>query len=162
MNFRFVCLFVAILCSCTNAEKKGESENTTLQYNEISLIKSLPELIANDHKDALSAELDTMELTYMAYACDCPSWVQLNEHDQKTGLKTGLAVDSSYYIEPADTSLLIDNRLMVAGNTIRFIGRKYMNKRIPDNAEFTDPEPPSGIVLRYYSYQVVRPYKTGE
>jgi len=126
------------------------------------LTKSLPELIANDHKDALSAELDTMELTYMAYACDCPSWVQLNEHDQNTGLKTGLAADSSYYIEPADTSLLIDDRLRIAGNTIRFIGRKYMNMRIPDNAEFTDPEPPAGIVLRYYSYQVLRPYKTGE
>ena len=64
-----------------------------------------------------------------------------------------------FYIEAAERALAISDRLCVNGTKIRFVGREYRDRRLPEDSDFTIPNPPKGRVLRYYAYEVLRPYK---
>ena len=111
---------------------------------------------SKDNRNNLKIKLDTIDLIFMAYACDCPDWLNFNEYKKTHYPNTNI---NSYYIEAADSSLIIDQRLFVSGNIVRFIGREYKELCYPDNARFIDPNPPKGKVFRYYSYKLLRPYR---
>lgn len=96
-------------------------------------------------------KLDTITLEYKSFACDCPQW-QISSYD------TGLFLDIHYYIEPKNVNLELP-RLLVAGTRVKFIGKEYKELRYPNNAKFTDLNPPKGKVFRYFSYEVLKPYK---
>ena len=126
--------------------------------------------LLTEKQNQLPPKPDTLELTYYFNFCDCQHWVltdihkkaqtqhaDLDELDARGQVEFNLD-EHGYYIEPAASELEIDDRVFVNGTTIRFIGREYPAKRLPENGAFTVPNPPPGKVLRYYSYEILRPY----
>lgn len=124
----------------------------------------------NEEIDGLNAKVDTLELTYYFGFCDCQRWVireihesaltehpDLDELDPRGQVQFNLD-EHGYYVEPATKELEVDGRTHVNGTTIRFIGREYTNTGLPKGVGFTVPDPPSGKVFRYYSYEVLKPY----
>jgi len=109
---------------------------------------------------------------YIAYACDCQDWViplEYNKiHNQNYGDRKGLGDDYlefdldkyGFYIEPIIPELEIDVSILVSGNRVRFVGAESSELRLPENADFMDPFPPIGKVLRYHSYEVIEPYQS--
>ncbi len=126
--------------------------------------------LANEENDQLYEQLDTLELTYYFGFCDCQRWIisdihnkALSEHEDLDDMDPRGQVqfnldEHGYYIEAAHEDLELNWRTGVNGTTIRFIGREYKDKRLPEGEEFTVPDPPEGKVFRYYSYEILRPY----
>lgn len=178
-------LFLTLM-SCQSVENKSELKET--KQNDNSLIvgdfdtaKIISQLaikesgsrldLSNEKLDNLSSRLDTLELTYYFGNCDCQRWINseihtnaLSDHSDLDELDPRGQIEFNldkhgYYIEAATKELTIDWRTHVNGTTIRFIGREYKDKRLPKDGGFTVPNPPMGKVFRYYSYQLLRPYK---
>ena len=95
--------------------------------------------------------LDTFELSYSM--CDCPDWIDRS----KLGLDCKECSD--FYVEPADPSLEFPLEFFVSGNTVRFYGVRIPGFGLPAGRKFTVPDPPAWTVIRYYGYEVIRPYK---
>jgi hypothetical protein len=174
------------LFSCQTVEHKNEQNQTKkneelLLVGDIDTAKIISQLaikesasrldLSNEKIDNLSDRIDTLELTYYFGFCDCQRWIVSKIHNRALGEHTNLDKldprgqtefnlnQHGYYIESANKELEIDWRTEVNGTTIRFIGREYKDKRLPDDGAFTVPDPPKGKVFRYYSYQILRPYQ---
>jgi hypothetical protein len=95
--------------------------------------------------------LDTFELTYRP--CECPDWIDMNK----------VALDckecSDFYVDPADPSLVFPDAFLVHGNTVRFFGVRIPEMGLPVHREFENSNPPKWTVIKYYGYEVVRPYR---
>lgn len=127
--------------------------------------------LIHEEIEGLNDKIDTIELMYVSYACDCPNWVNPVEYQKAEDLKdrSDLQSDSAllvfnqkefaYYIEPADEDLKINRKATYNRNIVRFTGRSYKEPGYPDKVEFTDPNPPKGKVFRYYSFEILKPYK---
>lgn len=127
--------------------------------------------LSNEKIDNLSDQLDTLELTYYFGFCDCQRWIKSEIHRKALQEDSEIDLNDSreqvefnldnhgYYIEAANKELTINWRTGVNGTTIRFIGREYIDKRLPKDGAFTIPDPPKGKVFRYYSYQILHPYQ---
>lgn len=177
---------VLTLTACQTPENKNE-QKLAKQYNDLYIIgdidtaKVISQLaikesgsridLSNEKLENLSDNLDTLELTYYFGFCDCQRWIvseihnkALVEHPDLDGFDPRGQIEFNidkhgYYIEAVNGDLEIDPRTEVNGTTVRFIGRAYKDKRLPRNGGFTVPNPPEGKVFRYYSYQILRPYK---
>lgn len=144
--------------------------DTTKAIADLHLNESVSrlDLIRRDCKKGLK-NLDTIELLYMEFACDCQQWVDRNEYNRWHYLTERKGQDSKqivfdldkygYYIEPADKDLEIIWNAFMAGNIVKFIGKEYNKIGYPDNAKFMDSNPPKGKVFRYYSYEIQRPFR---
>ncbi|HPB02382.1 MAG TPA: hypothetical protein PLZ67_05455 [Bacteroidales bacterium] len=128
-------------------------------------------LLEDDSKTGLQNRIDTIELMYILFACDCPHWVVASEYNRVDSLNYGnkkIPSDNyfefnnatySYYIEPACKELMLPDYVFVNGNIIRFSGRSYIKSGYPADSDFMDPNPPKGKVFRYYGYEILKPYK---
>lgn len=175
---------ILTLMSCqTSMDEKNHPERAidSLIIGDIDTAKILSQLkvkegasalyLSNEKMENLSDRIDTLQLTYYFGYCDCQQWIVseiyrdalkerwgMDEHDPRG--QTEFYVDKhGYYIEAASAELEIDWRAKVNGTTVRFVGREYKDKRLPKDGEFTVPNPPHGKVLRYYSYQIIRPFQ---
>ena len=174
--------------SCQNVENKnGQKQTDTneelLIFGDIDTANVISQLdikesasfmdFSSEKIHNLSDYMDTLELIYYFGFCDCQSWIvseihsralsehqNLDEHDPRGQVEFNLD-KHGYYIEAANKEIKIDWRTGVNGSrtTIRFIGREYKDRRLPEDGEFTVPDPPKGRVFRYYSYEILRPYK---
>lgn len=175
----FSLLLFIFSCSLTNKNSRQANEkisNNILDTNkaiaELNIREKLAELDSiNEKISLLSEHIDTLELTYYFGFCDCQRWVISSIHDQALLKHTDLDeldprgqiefnLDKhGYYIEPASKELELNWRIQINGTKVRFIGREYLSKGLPKDEKFTVPNPPPGKVFRYYSYEIIRPYK---
>ncbi len=106
----------------------------------------------------LALPIDTLELSYIFFACDCPNWL---DDSMKTRYHKGdhsFPQPEGYYLEPTSLSVRIDERLHFDGNKIRVIGYLRSNHGLPDTEQFITDHPPMGNVLCYFSWEVIKPY----
>jgi hypothetical protein len=173
---------LAVACSDLSTKKPALQQNTyssiedtlylpfdtvkVIEMMDITLRVNQIEELGSERIEGLSDNWDTLELTYIAYACSCPNWTLMEEYDRHPESKTSMEFPYGYYIEPASPSLRVNEWLYCP--TVRFIGKLYDEKGIPDESP-VGPEWPPGKKFRYYAYEVVRPvtaigpyYHTGE
>ena len=105
-------------------------------------------------KDAVISEvLDTLELMYVAYACDCQKWVIEHDYEAYYRGERGQGVfdldQYGYYIEPGIPGM---KEIPYSGR-IRFYGKLRSNNDWPADADFIDDDPPKGKVLTYYHFE---------
>jgi hypothetical protein len=165
--------------SCQTAENKTPAKSRMLVGDfdtakvivQLAIKESAARLdLLLEKRNMLPEQTDILELTYYFAFCDCQHWILADIHNKAKTQNTNLDVldargqvqfnldEHGYYIEPAAKDLEIDERVFVNGTTIRFIGREYPAKRLPENGAFTVPNPPKGKVFRYYSYEILHPY----
>lgn len=178
--FLALCL---ILSSCSQPEEKLPSTNknsyTSLEDTlylpfDTTRVLSLYDIktkvnkldkFRNEVDLKLKSELDTIEVTYMSFACDCPNWHDLSQKPENA--EPSMSPTYGYYIEPPSKELELSDRIRQC--TVRLIGRHYTTQGWPKDFDRTDPNPPTGNVFRYYAYEMVLPaviwgpyYHTGE
>jgi len=129
-------------------------EEMSLKYSDTDL-----DLLSSDRLTALDTTVVNFELVYTSFACDCPRWSRTKIAYSENHTRIENASISYYYLEPAHPDLEFPDELVVGGNKFRITAREYVHPRHPNNAAFTDPDPPVGRVLRYYSWQVEKPFK---
>ena len=131
------------------------------QYNILTLIVILTSCSGGkDYPVDLSEKIDTIDLHYMGWACDCADWA-LETDINKFGDDSidSLAI-MSIFIEAANSDLVIPDEYKNAccGNTIRFIGQFYNDWGISRTYEIQFEKPDFARVFRYIDYELLKPY----
>jgi hypothetical protein len=98
--------------------------------------------------DSITEKLDTLTLQFMAYACFCPQWRDVEHINDDRYTWHG------FYLKPAVSEILLPSFFM-AGTRITFIGRIEDNRHL-EEPKGSDPIP--GRELYYYSYTIHKPY----
>lgn len=101
----------------------------------------------------LEKEEQTIDLMYIAFACECANWVPT---DKVQYLDNPLLDPSDYsiFIEPAYTNLVLPDTLGYNGDIICFTGQFYQQKGFPKGYK-SYQYPEKARVFRYTDYKII-------
>ena len=129
-----------LLFACSS--DKSESRNDNTNYY-------------STHTRDLEDTVRTLDLSYIAWACQCADWATQADieeyHDQGDKL-----ADKSVFIEPADSTQELSDTLGYSGDLIRFTGRFYKDKGYPKKYPKTDMQVDKAKVFQYTKYEVLK------
>ncbi|OQP60705.1 hypothetical protein A3860_32415 [Niastella vici] len=105
--------------------------------------------------NSLEEKEQTLELSYIAWACDCANWATSEDIQKYNDTEEDALAEQSIFIEPADKSLILPDTLGYSMDIIKFTGHFYKKKGFPK--EYSSQEKPDKArVFRYTKYQVIR------
>jgi hypothetical protein len=146
MKFRAI-IFVLFLFSCVS--KKADNKEVRKDVSETAERSKFYPTYTSQLEDTVR----TLDLSYVAWACQCANWVKASEHEQyqKSG---GLGV-RSMFVEPAEGTLNLPDTIGYTGDVIRFTGQFYKDKGYPKNFPITEMKPEKAKVFRYTKYEIL-------
>lgn len=105
----------------------------------------------SDGKGGLEPEEQTLELSYIAWACDCANWA--TQEDMDRAHEDSLAY-YCVFVEPASAEVALPDSLGWSRDVIRFTGQFYREKGFP-KGYFSHQDPLPAKVFRYRRYEVI-------
>lgn len=97
----------------------------------------------------------TIELSYIAWACDCANWATLEDiHKFSDNIDDTLA-KLSVFIEPATPGIKLPDTLGYNGDIIKFTGHFHKEKGVPAGYHSFEPVEKASV-FRYTSYTVIK------
>jgi hypothetical protein len=113
-----------------------------------------------DYPYHLSEKEETIELMYVAWACDCAEWAKPSDVKQFSDNPGDTLSKLSIFIEAAQPELKIPEAYKIGccGNRIRFTGRFYMDKGIGRDYGIQFEKPDKARVFRYTKFELIKPY----
>ncbi len=106
-------------------------------------------------KDELAQKVQTLELTYIAWACDCANWATQEDLKKYSDNIGDSLADQSIFVEPDNPSLALPDTLGFSNDVIRFTGQFYKNKGFPQGYQ-SSQDPEKASVFRYTKYEVLK------
>ncbi len=106
------------------------------------------------NSNQLEEEVQDVELTYIAWACDCANWATLEDAEKYAENIEDSLAHKSIFIEPASKSIELPDTLGYANDVIKFTGSFYENIGYPKNY-YSFQTPPKARVFRYIEYEVI-------
>lgn len=125
------------------------------------LIGNEGRITSSDFPNELSEEIDTMEITYIAWACACANWLPEKYFDLNNDKLSETPEDYCIFIEAEKEEMKIPDEYHLGGyqNRIRLIGKFYKDKGISrDYEQPTSQKPEKARVFRYSEIEVIKPY----
>jgi len=114
-----------------------------------------------DYPVDLSGETDTIEVTYIAWACACPNWIETDFIAQNSYIPENELENKCFFIEANSETLKLPvkyhtNFLDGKRFRIKLIGSFYENKGISrDYEKPTSEKPEHAKVFRYNKFEVL-------
>lgn len=109
-----------------------------------------------EHPKNLSDNIETIEVSYIAWACDCANWLPIPRKNPDAEI---LDTDC-IFIEPASPDLEVPDSYWkgeTSEKKVRLTGSYYQTKGIPkDYSMNTDIKPDKALVFRYTKIEVVK------
>lgn len=105
--------------------------------------------------NSLNGKMETIELTYIAWASDCANWAtkeDLKKYSENIG--DSLA-HRCIFIEPANQSLELPDTLGYSNDIIKFTGQFYDKRGFPKDYKSLE-NPDEARIFRYTNYAVVK------
>lgn len=106
----------------------------------------------SDNKKELEKE-QNIELTYIAWACECASWATENDIVKYQDFEDKLA-EKCVFIEPINDSAEIPDSLIRNNTRILFKGNFYKSKGFPKGFE-SKQNLEKAKVFRYFEYKII-------
>ncbi len=113
-----------------------------------------------DYPYRLNNKVDTIEVTYVAWACACANWLPTN-FLENPGFDTTDNAKNCIFLEADRSELIIPDEYRVGGNNnrIRLIGSFYTDEGISrDYNKPTSQKPEKAKVFRYTYAELIKPY----
>ncbi|MFT4602265.1 MAG: hypothetical protein ACI857_002451 [Arenicella sp.] len=169
MKLSLLCIIGCFLISCSSNEAPTPSEpkdpsirdTFDLPLDTLAILDMMDIPLSAYHDTILADyELDTFDLIYQMYACDCQRWIEVEEYDKSIDTKNTeyyhLDVsEHGFFIKPAFHDVEIHPDIHYQGNKIRFIG--YWEE---DPDYYTQSLiPTKKRVLTYFGYEVIKPVR---
>lgn len=142
-----VIIFAFSLFSCVSKDANN---------NEVQKVVSKTTERAKFHTtytDELEDKVRTMDLSYVAWACQCANWAKASEHEQYQ--ESGGLEERSMFVEPADSTLILADTIGYTGDVIRFTEQFYKDKGYPKDYPVTEMKPDKAKVFRYSKYKIL-------
>lgn len=109
----------------------------------------------SDNKGGLDGKIQTLELTYIAWACDCANWATNKDLEKYSDNIGDTLAKQSIFIEPASQALELPDTLGYSNDVIKFTGQFYNEKGFPKGYH-SDQDPEESRVFRYTDYEVMK------
>lgn len=110
---------------------------------------------SNFGADQLEEKEQTIELSYIAWDCDCANWATVEDIRKYHDNFGDTLAELSMYIEAINESMALPDTLGYSGDLIKFTGHFYKEKGFPKGYHsFEDPE--KARVFRYSTFQVIK------
>ncbi|MFN8714586.1 MAG: hypothetical protein ACK5Z2_17185 [Bacteroidota bacterium] len=138
----------AISCTFSEQSKEAVREVKTKAFDSTFNISKL------------GLPIDTVEVTYMAYACDCPQHLTDSDQVHTKRVDKTQKGPHGYYIEATNTSIKIPDVLYYGGNRFRLYGYVRTSYGLPAEDIFITDHPPPGKVLCYFRWEIIEPYRS--
>lgn len=103
----------------------------------------------------LDAKVQTIELHYITWACECANWAIASDIAKYYDNVGDTLANLSIFIEPADSYITLPDTICYNGDIVRFTGQFYMNKGYPINFK-SDQRPDKARVFRYTEYKIIK------
>lgn len=100
-------------------------------------------------------KVETLDLTYIAWACDCANWASEESMSKYPHNADDSLAIMSIFIEPADSSLVLPDTLGYSGDKVRFTGSFYEYSGFLENYQ-SIKSPDKARVFRYTRYKVLK------
>lgn len=159
--FTYFLIGITILFFLIGAIKYSQSKNRKIIS--LGLIGITPCILAIPffeapifkEKNQLNEKTETIELTYIAWACDCANWATKDDlYKYSENIGDSLAYQS-IFIEPINQSIELPDTLGYSNDIIKFTGQFYKKRGFPKGYQsFENPE--KARVFRYTDYEVVK------
>ena len=168
MKYWSIFFLVGLIFSCGEEVKSSVSKNEepsiydtfNLPLDTAAIIEMMAIPLSAHHDTLLTPhKLDTFDLIYMQYACDCQQWVEYQEYirSEDTSNTSYYHLDTDQYgffIKPAFHDIKINDNIFKSRNRVKFVG--YWEE---DPDYYTQSEiPVYKKVLTYFGYEIVRPF----
>lgn len=114
-----------------------------------------------DFPKELNERVDTIEVTYIAWACACANWLPDDYFDLDNDKLSENPEDYCVFLEAEKEEMKIPDEYYLGGyqNRIKLIGRFYKGKGISRDYEQPTPQKPQKArVFRYSEIEVIKPY----
>ena len=110
-------------------------------------------IILSCSTNSLDEKTQTIELSDIAWACDCANWARPDDIRKYNDAGDTLA-ELSIFIEPADSSLVLPDAIGYNGDLVEFTGQFYQAKGFPKGYS-SQEMPEKSRVFRYTNYRVI-------
>ncbi len=108
-----------------------------------------------DTPKILSNHEETIEVSYIRWACDCANWLPDAAHTSAPDYE--LQPEDCIFIEPASSDIIIPESFFEnSTNTLRITGKYYQDRGIARRYDMKTPDKPERArVFRYYAYKII-------
>jgi hypothetical protein len=111
-----------------------------------------------DKPGKLNTNIETIEVSYVNWACNCPDFIETKYYKQNLDYDT--KEEDCIFIEPAYDSLKVPESFYIEdhfNHVLKLTGNFYAGKGIPESYEKkTDGEKPDRArIFRYYKIEIV-------
>jgi hypothetical protein len=111
-------------------------------------------LLFSCNTNQLEDRVQTIELEYIPWSCDCANWASAEDIDRYHDNKDDSLSILSIFVEPADPTLALPDTIGYINDRVRFTGQFYKAKGFPEG--YKSPE---GVnksrVFRYTKFEVL-------
>ncbi len=136
----FICAtIVCFITSCSDSQTNSSQDKPKNRWGE----------------NELESKEQTIELTYIAWGCDCANWATTEDMERFTDADS--LAERCVFLEAADDSLEFPDTMDYNGDLIRFTGRFYNEKGFPKGFRSSEPVD-EARVFRYTSYKLIKEY----
>ena len=107
-----------------------------------------------DYPKNLSDKIETIEVSYIAWACDCANWLPIPRENPDAEIKDTDCI----FIEPATPDLEVPDSYWqgeTSEKKVRLTGSYYNTKGIPKEYSFMGMKPDKAKVFRYTKMEVL-------
>lgn len=149
-----IILFLFVFINCNNESKLDRNVDRNEDRSKLLITHDTN---ANFESESLSGNTETIELSYIAWGCECANWSTDNDQIKyKEDLDT--LAHNSIFIEPTSNSVKLPDTLSYNGTLIKFTGQFYKERGFPENYYKSEQNPESSRVFRYSKYEVMKSY----
>jgi hypothetical protein len=103
--------------------------------------------------NTLEKNIQTIELEYIPWSCDCANWATLKDIQRFSGREDQLA-EHCIFIEPENPNLTLPDSIGYIDDRVIFTGQFYDHKGFPKNFQSEEPVDKSRV-FRYTKFQIV-------
>jgi hypothetical protein len=121
----------------------------------LPIVLMIPFVVLYNIPNKLADNEQTIEVSYIAWACDCANWAMLDDIEKYSDNPNDTLADLSIFIEPTNESLELPDTIGINGDIIKLTGRFYSKKDFPKGYHSIE-HPEKARVFRYTKYRVLR------
>ena len=106
-------------------------------------------------KNSLIDNVKTIELTYIAWACDCANWATKEDLIMYSENIGDSLAKRCIFIEPANEQITLPDTIGYGNDVVRFTGQYYNKKGFPKDYDFFG-EPEKARIFRFTKYEILK------
>ncbi len=104
---------------------------------------------------SLETRVQTIELSYIAWACDCANWATSEDINRYADNYGDSLAQLCIFVEPGESSLVLPDTIGYNNDLVRFTGSFYEKAGFPKGYR-SEEHADKGRVFRYTKFEVVK------